>query len=490
MADLFELSVHELHDAIERREASVRDVVSAFAERASRLERSLHAWNLLYDGPALRQAERLDEEIAAGREVGPLTGIHVAIKDNMCVAGMLTNAGSRILSRYVAPYDATAVARLKAAGAIVLGKTNLDEFAMGSSTENSAFGPTRNPWDLSRAPGGSSGGSAAAVAARAVPLALGSDTGGSIRQPAAFCGVVGVKPTYGRVSRYGLIAFASSLDQIGPFAGCVRDAAVCLAAISGVDPRDATSVDAAVPDYAGLLDVVPEPRGARIGVTEGWFGPGMDPALGAVLSGVLKRLEGAGALLRAVDLPHAEHAIPVYYVLATAEASSNLARFDGVRYGYRHEPSTELGSLYARSRSDGFGGEVKRRIILGTYALSAGYYDAFYAKAQRVRTLISRDFSRAFESVDLIVAPCTPTPPFALGEKTGDPLAMYLSDVYTTPASLAGLPAASVPAGTVGEPPLPVGLQVIGPPLAESRVLQAARWIEDLVGRAPCAPCM
>ena len=488
MADLHELTVTELHERIEARDVSAREVTGAFLERASTLEGRLHAWNLLFEEWALRRAEAIDREIAGGCEVTPLMGIPVAVKDNICLAGMITSAGSRILQRYVPPYDATVVDRLRRAGAVVLGKTNLDEFAMGSSTENSAFGATRNPWDLARTPGGSSGGSAAVVAARCAPLALGSDTGGSIRQPAAFCGAVGIKPTYGRVSRFGLVAFASSLDQIGTLATNVRDAALLLEAIAGPDPRDSTCAPRQVPGFVSLLER--DPRGVRVGIVEGWLGAGLDPAIEGAVRRIASELEGRGACVVPVDLPHTEHAVPVYYLVATAEASSNLARFDGVRYGVRAEEPRDLNDLYVRSRSAGFGREVKRRIMLGTYGLSHGYYDEFYLKAQKVRTLIRRGFDDAFDNVDVVLAPVSPTLAFNLGERVADPLAMYLSDVYTTPASLAGLPAISVPAGLAEEPRLPLAIQVIAPPFEEARALQAARWVEELAGTLPAAPCV
>ena len=477
MSELFELTTQELHHRIAARDVSVSEVVRAFVERATSSERKLRAWNLLFEDDALAQAESLDREIAAGRPVGPLTGIPVAVKDNICLAGRITSAGSRILAGYVPPYDATAVARLRDAGVVFLGKTNLDEFGMGSSTENSAFGPTTNPWDETRSPGGSSGGSAAAVAGACVPLALGSDTGGSIRQPAAFCGTVGIKPTYGRVSRFGLIAFASSLDQIGTLAGSVRDAALGLQVVAGADPRDATCAADPVPDWVGHLDRAEDPRGVRIGVPENWFGEGLDPEVSGVVRAAAEGLTREGAELVSLDLPVSERSVPVYYLVATAEASANLARYDGVRYGHRSEEASDLADLYVRSRTEGFGPEVKRRIMLGTYALSAGYYEAHYLKAQQVRTLIRQELLEALSRVDVILAPATPSPAFELGEKTDDPLAMYLSDVYTTPASLAGLPAASVPGGRT-DSGLPIGVQLIGRPFEEASILAAARWIE------------
>jgi aspartyl-tRNA(Asn)/glutamyl-tRNA(Gln) amidotransferase subunit A len=399
--------------------------------------------------------------------------VPIALKDNMNVRGMRTTASSRILEHFVPPYDATVVRRLEDAGAVIVGKTNCDEFAMGSSTENSAFGPVRNPWALDRIPGGSSGGSAAAVASRCVPLALGSDTGGSIRQPAAFCGVVGLKPTYGRVSRYGLLAFASSLDQIGPFTRTVADAAVVLSALSGADPCDATTADQPVPDFTRAL--TGDVRGVRVGVPRAFVSHGVDDDVRRAFEGALDALRGAGATVVDIELPHAEYAIPVYYLICTAEASSNLARYDGVKYGYRSPAATDesLKTMYSRTRDEGFGPEVKRRIMLGTYVLSAGYYDAFYLKALQVRTLLRRDYDQAFERADVIAMPTAPTPPFRIGEKTGDPLQMYLADVFTVSANLAGLPGISVPSGFSPDG-LPIGFQLMGRMFDEATVLRVA----------------
>ncbi|HEC36451.1 MAG TPA: Asp-tRNA(Asn)/Glu-tRNA(Gln) amidotransferase subunit GatA, partial [Anaerolineae bacterium] len=405
----------------------------------------------------------------------PLQGIPLAVKDVLCTAGVPTTCGSRILEDFVPPYDATAVARLKAARAVLLGKTNTDEFAMGSSTENSAFFPTRNPWDLSRVPGGSSGGSAAAVAAGECLGALGTDTGGSVRQPAAFCGVVGLKPTYGRVSRYGLVAFASSLDQVGVLAKDVTDTAILLGVIAGHDPLDSTSVDASVPDYTAAL--TGDIRGVRIGVPREYFIPGMQPEVEAAVRAALDQLADLGAEVIEVSLPHTDYALPAYYLIAPAEASANLARYDGVRYGLRVEQPT-LEATYEATRGQGFGPEVKRRIMLGTYALSAGYYDAYYLKAQKVRTLIKQDFDRAFERVDVIVAPTTPTTAFRLGEKVDDPIQMYLSDVFTLAANLAGICGVSLPCGFDGEG-LPIGMQVMGPAFGEETILRVAHAYEQ-----------
>jgi aspartyl-tRNA(Asn)/glutamyl-tRNA(Gln) amidotransferase subunit A len=394
----------------------------------------------------------------------------VALKDNLCTRGVRTTCGSRILESFVPPYDATAVRRLREAGAVVLGKTNLDEFAMGSSTENSGFFPTRNPWDLDYVPGGSSGGSAAAVAAGEALAALGSDTGGSIRQPASLCGVVGLKPTYGRVSRYGLVAFASSLDQIGPLALDVHDCALVLQVISGHDPHDSTSVDLPVPDFAAALEG--GVRGVRVGLPTEFFGEGLQPEVRQAVLDAVRVLEGLGARVEEVHLPTLEYALPTYYLIACAEASSNLARYDGVAYGYRSPRARDLYTLYSRTRAEGFGPEVKRRIMLGTFALSAGYYEGFYKKAQQVRTLVRRDFDRCFQEVDVLAAPTSPVAGFRLGERTADPLQMYLADVYTIPVNLAGLPGISVPCGFAGA--LPVGLQLVGRPFDEATLLRVA----------------
>ena len=418
----------------------------------------------------------MDSLAAKGEELPPLGGVPVGIKDVMVTRGVRTTAGSKILANYIPPYDCTAVARLEAAGAVVLGKLNCDEFAMGSSNENSAWRPVRNPRDLSRVPGGSSGGSAAAVAADMAVATLGSDTGGSIRQPASFCGVVGLMPTYGRVSRYGLIAFASSLDRIGPLTKTVRDAAIVLRTIAGRDPMDPTSAEVPVPDYVAELEM--PVRGLKLGVAKEYFEEGLDSEVRKSVETAIQKLAGLGCEIVPVSLPHTEYAIPTYYIVATAEASSNLARFDGVRYGYRAGDARTLSEMYRRSRDYGFGAEVKRRIMLGTYALSAGYYDAYYLKAQRVRTLLARDFEEAFKKIDAIVTPTSPTAAFKLGEKVDDPLSMYLADIFTVTADLAGIPGISVPCGETKEN-LPVGLQILGKHFDEATILRVAHAYEQ-----------
>jgi aspartyl-tRNA(Asn)/glutamyl-tRNA(Gln) amidotransferase subunit A len=477
-------SALEIRDAIRSGRTSTVEVCESTLTRIAAANPVLNAFLAVDADRVLARAAALDARRNLDNHL-PLFGVPVALKDNLCTRGVTTTAGSRILEHYVPPYDATVVERLEAAGAVIVGKTNCDEFAMGSSTEFSAFGPTRNPWATDRIPGGSSGGSAAAVAARLVPLALGSDTGGSIRQPAALCGVVGLKPTYGRVSRYGLMAFASSLDQIGPIATTVADAAACLSVIAGHDPRDATSAATAVDDYAATL--TGDVSGLRIGITRSLFGDGLDAEVLAACDRSLERLREAGAVLVDVELPHSAHAIAVYYLVAMAEASSNLSRYDGVRYGYRAAGASTLGEMYDRTRDDGFGPEVKRRIILGTYVLSSGYYDAYYLKAQQVRTLIRQDYERAFASVDVIAMPTSPTPAFKLGDRTADPLQMYLADVFTVGVNLAGLPAVSVPCGFTSAR-LPIGLQLIGRAMGEVTILKAADALERVTSFAREVP--
>jgi aspartyl-tRNA(Asn)/glutamyl-tRNA(Gln) amidotransferase subunit A len=471
---LFDLTIHEAHDKLLRKETSSVQLTQAIFDRIEAVDSTLHTYlHLAYD-PALAQAREADARRARGED-SPLLGIPLAIKDVMCVDGLPATAGSKILQGFVPPYDATVVARLRGLGAIFLGKTNTDEFAMGSSTENSAYGATRNPWDTTRVPGGSSGGSAAAVAADLCLGAFGSDTGGSVRQPASLCGVVGLKPSYGRVSRYGLIAFASSLDQIGPFAKDVADAATLLAAIAGHDPLDSTSMSLPVPDYQSFLRT--DLRGVRIGVPKEYFIDGMQPEVEQTIQAAIDLLKSLGADVREVSLPHTDYGLPVYYILAPAEASANLARFDGVRYGLRvaHD---DVWETYKATRGQGFGPEVKRRIMLGTYALSTGYYDAYYLKAQKVRTLIKDDFDAAFKEVDVIACPTSPTTAFKIGEKVDDPLQMYLSDVFTLNQNLAGICGLSLPCGFDNQG-LPVGLQLNGPAFGEEKILHVAYAYEQ-----------
>jgi aspartyl-tRNA(Asn)/glutamyl-tRNA(Gln) amidotransferase subunit A len=459
--------------AVRTGERRARDIIEEHVARIADGDADVHAFNLVTADHARDAADRVDRAVAEGRDPGPLAGVPVALKDNLCTRGVPTTCSSRILERWVPPYDATVVTRLVDAGAVLVGKTNLDEFAMGSSTENSAFGPTLNPHDPTRVPGGSSGGSAAAVAAGFVPLALGSDTGGSIRQPAALCGVVGMKPTYGLVSRYGLVAFASSLDQVGPLAATVADAALLFEVVAGHDPADSTSIPAPAPSVtAGLSEGV---EGLRVGVLAE-LTEGVSPDVAARLEGAAVALEAAGAKIDEASVPAATYGLSAYYLIAPAEASSNLARYDGVRYGLRID-GPDVGAMYGATRAAGFGAEVKRRIMLGTYALSAGYYDAYYGQAQRVRTLIIRDFDAAYQSHDLLLAPTTPTTAFPLGAKTDDPLTMYLSDVCTIPSNLAGHPAISVPYGT-GDDGLPVGIQLLAPALGEPVLFRAAAALE------------
>jgi aspartyl-tRNA(Asn)/glutamyl-tRNA(Gln) amidotransferase subunit A len=469
-------NIQEITQAIRGGRTSAVEVCQQAIGQIRKRDAALHAFLTPTPESALARAAELDARRADWDRL-PLLGVPVAIKDNICAAGVRTTAGSRMLQQYEPPYNAAVVERLVAAGAVPVGKTNCDEFAMGSSTENSAFGPTRNPWALDRIPGGSSGGSAAAVAARMVPIALGSDTGGSIRQPAALCGVVGLKPTYGRVSRFGLIAFASSLDQIGPLATSVADAAATLQAIAGADPRDATSTPAEVPDFAASL--TGDIQRLRIGVPRALLADGVDPEVMSAFNAALEMLEREGAALVDIALPHDKHAVAVYYMVATAEASSNLSRYDGVRYGYRAERPDTLARMYERTRDEGFGAEVKRRIMLGTYVLSAGYYEAYYGKAQQVRTLIRGDYDAAFAQADVIAIPTSPTPAFRLGERLADPLQMYLADVFTVGPSLAGLPAITVPCGVSAER-LPIGLQLIGRALDEVTILRAADAYERM----------
>jgi len=474
---LYKLTLHELQEKFTNGEVTAREIVQAYSLRISQVEPKVKAYITFTKESALAQADALDQKLKGWRRTMPLMGMPLAVKDNICTEDVLTTCASRILGNFVPPYDATVIARLRGQGYLLLGKTNLDEFAMGSSTENSAFGPSRNPWNLGSIPGGSSGGSAAAVAADECVAALGSDTGGSIRQPAACCGVVGLKPTYGRVSRFGLVAFASSLDQIGPITKDVTDAAVLLNVIAGHDPLDSTSANLPVPDYTKVFRRK-DLKKVRVGVPQEYFAEGLDPEVDQAVRGAIEELKRLGGDIKDVKLPTTDAAIATYYVVATAEASSNLARYDGVKYGLRSKQTKDLLEMYMTTRQEGFGPEVKRRIMLGTYALSAGYYDAYYGKAQAVRTLIRRDFEAAFQEVDLIVTPVMPTPAFKLGEKVADPLQMYLSDIYTISVNLAGIPAISLPCG-FSKAGLPIGLQIIGRAFEEETVLRAAHAYEQ-----------
>jgi aspartyl-tRNA(Asn)/glutamyl-tRNA(Gln) amidotransferase subunit A len=474
--DLVGLTIHELLDLLAARKLSAAEATRAYLDRIARIEPRVRAYLTVTAEEALAQAEAVDKARRAGAHLGPLAGVPIALKDVLCTKGVRTTCGSKILEPFVPPYDATVVERLRAAGTVFLGKTNMDEFAMGSSTENSGFQPTANPWDLGTVPGGSSGGSAAAVAADEAAGALGTDTGGSIRQPAGLCGVVGLKPTYGRVSRYGLVAFASSLDQIGPLTKDVEDTALLLQVIAGRDPRDSTSANVPVPDYRTALR---EPvKGLRVGLPDEYFIEGMDREVEGAVREAMRVLEGLGARPEKVSLPHTDYAVAAYYLVATAEASSNLARYDGVKYGHRSRRAQDLIEMYQRTRREGFGPEVRRRIMLGTYALSAGYYDAYYLKALKVRTLIRQDFLEAFKRCDVVLTPTSPTAAFRFGEKTADPLTMYLSDIFTISANLAGIPGISLPCGFT-KAGLPVGLQLLGQPFDEARLLRAAYAYEQ-----------
>jgi aspartyl-tRNA(Asn)/glutamyl-tRNA(Gln) amidotransferase subunit A len=471
------LSLCELQRKFTAGEVTATEIVRAYALRIGQVEHKVKAYVAQTKDAALAQAAALDQKLKGWRKTKPLMGMPIAIKDNICTDGVPTTCSSRMLQHFIPPYDATVVARLREQEYILMGKTNLDEFAMGSSTENSAFGPSRNPWNLQCVPGGSSGGSAAAVAADECVAALGSDTGGSIRQPAAFCGVVGLKPTYGRVSRYGLVAFASSLDQIGPITKDVADAAFLLGMIAGHDPMDSTSADLPVPDYMKALKRK-DLRKLTVGVPVEFFGEGLDPEVEQAVRAAVEELKNLGGDIKEISLPRTDAAVAVYYVIATAEASSNLARFDGVKFGLRAKETRDLLDMYLKTRQEGFGPEVKRRIMLGTYALSSGYYDAYYGRAQAVRTLIRQDFNQAFEEVDLIATPVTPTPAFKLGAKVEDPLQMYLSDIFTISVNLAGLPAVALPCG-FSKSGLPIGLQLIGRAFEEETILRAAHAYEQ-----------
>ena len=477
--NLNELTAHQLHQMLTSKEVSCRELTESVYSRLDQVEEPVHAYLTLTRDLALKQAEQVDARIAQGEEIPPLAGIPLALKDIFCTEGIPTTCGSKILEGFVPPYHADVVERMLGADSVLVGKTNMDEFAMGSSTENSGYGPTHNPWDLDRVPGGSSGGSAAAMAADEAIIALGTDTGGSIRQPASFCGVVGLKPTYGRVSRYGLVAFASSLDQIGPITKDVEDCALVMNVIAGHDPRDSTSAPVPVPDYTESL--VPEVKGLKIGVADELFrydDTRVDEPVSEAVWAAIKLLEGMGAEQGEIEMPHLRYIVPTYYLIAPAEASSNLARYDGVQYGHRtSERAPDIIAMFQKTRDEGFGPEVKRRIMLGTYALSAGYYDAYYLKAQQVRTLVKRDFDRAFEQFDVLISPTCPSVAFKIGEKIEDPIQMYLSDVCTIPVNLAGLPAISIPCGF--HDGLPIGLQIIGKPFDESTILRVAYAFEQ-----------
>jgi aspartyl-tRNA(Asn)/glutamyl-tRNA(Gln) amidotransferase subunit A len=473
--ELFDLTIHELHTMLKKKEVSSVEATRAMLSRIEATDGRVNAFITVTADEALQAAAAADSRIAAG-DIAPLTGVPVALKDIFLTKGLRTTCASKILENFIPPYDATSWLRLKEQGAVLLGKLNQDEFAMGSSCESSAFGPTRNPWDLDRIPGGSSGGSAAAVAAQQAIATLGTDTGGSIRQPAAHCGCVGLKPTYGRVSRYGVIAYASSLDQVGPMTRDVRDAAILLGAVAGHDPLDSTSVDRPVPDYTQAL--LPDVKGLKIGLPREYYIDGLDPDVKKAMDSAIETYRGLGAEFTEISLPHTDYAVACYYLIATAEASSNLARYDGVRFGHRTKESSGLKEMFMKSRAEGFGSEVKRRIMLGTYALSSGYYDAYYLNAQKVRTLIMQDFLKAFETVDVILTPVAPTPAFKIGEKASDPLQMYLSDIFTIPVNLAGTCGLSVPAG-MSSAGLPIGLQLIGSPFGEESIIRAGYAFEQ-----------
>ncbi|HEY9910242.1 MAG TPA: Asp-tRNA(Asn)/Glu-tRNA(Gln) amidotransferase subunit GatA [Thermosynechococcaceae cyanobacterium] len=469
-------SIRELHQQLLIKDCSAVEITQAALDRIAALEPKLHSFLQVTAEQAIAQAQQVDARIAAGEEIGLLAGIPIGIKDNLCTKGIPTTCASRILQNFVPPYESTVTQKLSAAGAVMVGKTNLDEFAMGGSTETSAFAQTGNPWDISRVPGGSSGGSAAAVAAEECTVALGSDTGGSIRQPASFCGIVGLKPTYGLVSRYGLVAFASSLDQIGPFGRSVEDAAILLGAIAGHDPKDSTSLKVEIPDYTQFLK--PDLRGKKVGVIRETFDEGLDPQVEKAVRGAIDQLKALGAEIKEISCPRFRYGIAAYYIIAPSEASANLARYDGVKYGQRVDSAENLMEMYTRTRAEGFGAEVKRRIMIGTYVLSAGYYDAYYLKAQKVRTLIKQDFEAAFEEVDVLVSPTAPSTAFKAGDKSADPLSMYLIDLMTIPVNLAGLPGISLPCGFDSNG-LPIGLQLIGNVLREDQVFQVAYAYEQ-----------
>ena len=479
MTELCDRTAHDLADAMRAGEVKAAELLESSLERVAKVDDRVKAYLTLTEEVAREQAAAADAALANGGGASPVAGIPLALKDVLTTRGIRTTCGSQILASYVPPYDATAWERLREGGSVLVGKTNCDEFAMGSSNENSSFFPTRNPWDTERVPGGSSGGSAAAVAAGEAVWGLGTDTGGSVRQPASLCGVVGMKPTYGLISRYGLIAFASSLDTVGTFTRDVRDCALLLSTIAGPDPRDSTCIPDPPRDYAEGIDA--GVAGMRIGVVRDWFGEGVEPGVRASVEAAIERLAALGAEIGEASLPRAEYALSAYYLIAPAECSSNLARYDGVRYGYRAEGARDVIEMHAKTRGDGFGQEVKRRIMLGTYSLSAGYYDAYYGQAQKVRTLVIRDFEAAYERFDLLVSPTSPTVAFRIGEKSDNPLAMYLSDIFTIPANLSGVPAISIPCG-LDEQGLPVGFQLMGRALDEPTVLRAAYALEQDLG--------
>lgn len=471
-------SIRELHQQLIDKERTSVEITQDALDRIQALEPKVHSFLHITADYALEQARQVDAKIASGEEIGMLAGIPIGIKDNMCIKGIPTTCASRILENFVPPYESTVTQKLKDGGAVMVGKTNLDEFAMGSSCETSSYQLTANPWDLSRVPGGSSGGSAAAVAASECVVAIGSDTGGSIRLPASFCGIVGMKPTYGLVSRYGLVAYASSLDQIGPFGRSVEDAAILLNAIAGYDPNDSTSLKLEIPDYTKSLQPDLKSKGLKIGIIKETFGEGLDPVIAKTVQQAIDQLKSLGADVQEISCPRFRYGLPAYYIIAPSEASANLARYDGVKYGFRTPEAENLLEMYKKTRAAGFGAEVKRRIMLGTYALSAGYYDAYYLKAQKVRTLIKQDFEQAFEKVDVLVCPTAPTPPFKAGEKISDPLTMYLSDLMTIPVNLSGLPGMSIPCG-FDDQGLPIGMQLIGKVLGEEQLFQVAYAYEQ-----------
>jgi len=473
--ELYKLTITQAHQGLLKKEFSAVELTKAFLNRIKKTDKEISAFLTITEDLAVSQAKKVDNLISTSGKISVLAGIPIAVKDNILIKGIKTTCASKILENYIAPYDATVIKKLNELGAVIIGKTNLDEFAMGASTEHSGFFPTKNPYDLTRVPGGSSGGSAAAVAKNLCCCALGSDTGGSIRQPASFCGVIGLKPTYGTVSRYGLVAFASSLDQIGPITKTAEDAKILFEAISGKDPKDSTSVELAETrslstDRERVSDRAPS---LKIGVPKEYFIKGIDPGVKKIIKGAVEKIEKLGAKIKEISLPHTKYALSAYYLIATSEASANLARYDGIRYGLSKSENKDLLDVYLQSKTKGFGDEVKRRIMLGTYSLSAGYYQAFYLKAQKVRTLIRKDFEKAFQKIDVIFAPVSPTPAFKIGEKIDDPLLMYLSDIFTVSANLVGLPALSVPAGFAGD--LPVGLQIIGRPFEENKILEVGK---------------